>query len=272
MIKFLKTVIVIFLFSTLTANAQDNKHAFKDGEKLRYIASYKIGFINVDVATIDFSVKREIRDSIDSYKINAVGEVLKEYNWFFSLRDDYYVWLDYGTLKPFYFENFIQEGDYTLESTYKYDWSSMKVKTYVNRPVWSAPKNRELDLNSNSLDGLSLFFNLRNLPIEDMEIGVPKSLDVVFANRIRHVEYRYMGKDKIRIRGFGKVNALKIVCQLANDSGVSFDDGDEFELWLSDDANRIPLYIDTPIKVGSVRARLANYKNLVAPFENTRHK
>ena len=268
MFKFSKIFIVIFLFCIPSINAQEKELAFKDGEKLRYVANYKIGFINVDIATIDFVVKQEMRDGIDSYKINAVGEILEEYNWFFEMKDDYYVWVDSKTLKPHYFENSIKEGSYTLESRYKYDWLNMKVKTYENRPVWSAPKNRELDLKSNSLDGLSLFYNLRNICIEDMEIGVADTLNVVFANRIRRVAYKYMGKEMIRVKGLGnKIRAIKIKCELADDSGVSVTDGAEFDLWLSDDHNRIPLYIDSPIRVGSVRARLVDYKNLVKPFK-----
>lgn len=263
-------LLLLIVFSTVTALAQsgssDKARAFKGGEKLRYVANYKIGFMNVDVATVDFTVKEEVKDGINSYKINALAKMLPQYNYFFELKDDYYVWLDRTTLKPFYFENFIKEGSYTLESYYKYDWLKMKVKTYENRPVWDSPKIREFEIFQNSLDGLSLFYNLRNIPLEKLKVGVVDTLNVVFANKIRRIAYRYIGKESMRIKGLGKVNTVKFICQLANASGVSFEDGSEFELWLSDDQNRIPLYINTPIKVGSVRGRLIDYEGLMIPF------
>lgn len=254
------------LFFSTHLEAQP-KRAFKGGEELRYVAEYKVGLFNVDIAVVDFSVKEENRGGKPSYRVNALAQVLDQYRYFFDMRDDYYVWLDKTTLKPFYFENFIKEGTYTLESNYVYDWKKMKVSTYENRPVWDTPRRREFELYHNSLDGLSLFYNLRSLPIENMKVGVADTLNVVFANKIRRVAYRFVGREVKKIKGLGRFNTLKFRCQLADGSGVSFEDGSEFELWLSDDDNRIPLYIETPIRVGSVRGRLVDFKGLVAPLK-----
>lgn len=261
----------VLLFFALLISAENlfaqQKHAFKGGEELRYVAEYKVGLFNVDIAMIDFTVTEELhRGGKPSYKVNALAQVLPQYRYFFDMRDNYYVWLDKTTLKPHYFENFIKEGSYTLESNYFYDWTKMKVHTYENRPVWETPKRREFDLFPTSLDALSLFYNLRSLPIENMKLNVSDTLEVVFANKIRRVAYRFVGREEFKIKGLGKFKSLKFKCQLADNSGVSFEDGSEFTLWLSDDANRIPLYIETPIKVGSVRARLVDYRGLVGPL------
>lgn len=256
--------VLFFSYAPLCAQ---HKRAFKGGEELRYVAEYKVGLFNVDIAMIDFTVTEdEHRGNKPSYKVNALAQVLPQYRYFFDMRDNYYVWLDKVTLKPFYFENFIKEGSYTLESHYVYDWTKMKVNTYENRPVWDAPKRREFNLLPTSLDALSLFYNLRSLPIEKMKLNIPDTLEVVFANKIRRVAYRFVGREDFKIKGMGKFKSLKFRCQLADNSGVSFEDGSEFTLWLSDDANRIPLYIETPIKVGSVRARLVDYRGLVEPL------
>lgn len=253
--------------STISLTAQ-HKRAFKGGEELRYVAEYKIGLFNVDIAVVDFTVKEEHRGNKPTYKVNAVAQVLDQYKYFFDMRDDYYVWLDHATLKPLYFENFIREGSYTLESNYVYDWIKMKVKTYENRPVWDNPKRREFELFHNSLDGLSLFYNLRSMPTESLKVGVADTLNVVFANKIRRIQYRFIGREVKKVKGLGRFKTLKFRCQLADGSGVSFEDGSEFTLWLSDDNNRIPLYIETPIRVGSVRGRLVDYKGLVSPLKS----
>lgn len=265
--KIFKFSLFFILFFTAETLFAQQKRAFKGGEELRYVAEYKVGLFNVDIAMIDFTVTEELhRGGRPSYKVNALAQVMPQYRYFFDMRDDYYVWLDKTTLKPFYFENFIKEGSYTLESNYVYDWGKMKVSTYENRPVWDAPKRREFDLFPSSLDALSLFYNLRTLPIEKMKVNVPDTLEVVFANKIRRVAYRFVGREEFKIKGQGKFKSLKFKCQLADNSGVSFEDGSEFTLWLSDDNNRIPLYIETPIKVGSVRARLVDYRGLVEPL------
>ena len=47
-----------------------------------------------------------------------------------------------------------------------------------------------------------------------------------------------------------------------------FKDGSEFTIWISDDRNKIPLYLESPIRVGSVRVRLLNVSNLKYPFSS----
>lgn len=241
--------------------------AFKDGERLTYVAEYKVSIINVEVATIDITTKATDYKGQKSFKINALAKTLPSYNWFFEMRDEYSVWVDHSTLKPIYFENSIREGSYTLESNYVYNWDKMVVNTYENRPVWKEPKLVEMAIKENSLDAVSLFFNLRNVDVDELEVGKAYHLDIVFANRIRTVGYKFLGREDRRIRGLGKLGTLKFICQLANDSGESFNDGDEFNLWLSDDKNKIPLYVESPIRVGSIRARLKSYENLVEPLK-----
>ena len=68
------------------------------------------------------------------------------------------------------------------------------------------------------------------------------------------------------IKGVGKFRTLKFVCELATSSGESFKDGSEFYLWISDDLNKIPLYLESPIRIGSVRVRLLDASNLKYPL------
>ena len=49
---------------------------------------------------------------------------------------------------------------------------------------------------------------------------------------------------------------------------IGLDDGTEFEVWISDDRNKIPLYIKSPIKVGSVQAYLTSYEGLRYPLDS----
>jgi len=44
-----------------------------------------------------------------------------------------------------------------------------------------------------------------------------------------------------------------------------FPDGGEMNIWVSDDKNRLPLLIESPLSVGSVRAVLKKHKGLRNP-------
>ena len=156
-------LVLIAVFPTLL---MAQSRAFKGGEQLRYVAQYKIGLFNVDIATIDMVTQDETFKGEKCYKINAVGQVLPQYRWFFDMRDEYSVWLDKTSLKPLYFENDIKEGSYTLVSNYVYDWNKMSVRTYENRPVWDEPQIKEHTIEENSLEALSLFHSLRNISLD----------------------------------------------------------------------------------------------------------
>ena len=64
----------------------------------------------------------------------------------------------------------------------------------------------------------------------------------------------------------GRFRTLKFMCQIGTSDGYSFTDGSEFTLWISDDQNKIPLYIESPIRVGSIQAYITAYKGLKYPL------
>ena len=64
----------------------------------------------------------------------------------------------------------------------------------------------------------------------------------------------------------GKFKTLKFECQLGTTEGFSFTDGTVFTLWISDDENKIPLYIESPVRVGSITPIFRATKGLNTPM------
>jgi hypothetical protein len=50
-------------------------------------------------------------------------------------------------------------------------------------------------------------------------------------------------------------------------AGAVFNENTQMNVWVSDDRNRIPLLIESPISVGSVKIVLKSYKGLRYDFE-----
>ena len=75
--------------------------------------------------------------------------------------------------------------------------------------------------------------------------------------------FTYHGREVREVRGLGRVNTLKFSCQLVNDVVDSFEEGSEFFVWISDDGNKVPVFLESPLRVGSVRARLVEYGGLM---------
>ena len=71
----------------------------------------------------------------------------------------------------------------------------------------------------------------------------------------------YKGKaSNKKIKGLGRYDALVISPELI--TGDVFPEGSEMKVYASDDENRIPLLIESPVSVGSVKAILKSYSGL----------
>jgi len=50
--------------------------------------------------------------------------------------------------------------------------------------------------------------------------------------------------------------------------GTIFEGGELMSVWVSDDPNHIPLRIESPISVGSVKVDMMGYRNLRYPLKS----
>jgi hypothetical protein len=72
--------------------------------------------------------------------------------------------------------------------------------------------------------------------------------------------------EKQRIRGMGKFNTHLIAPDLI--AGHIFEEGTKMKIWISADSNKIPLLIESPVAVGSIKAVLKEYKGLKHDFSS----
>ena len=82
-------------------------------------------------------------------------------------------------------------------------------------------------------------------------------------NEVYSLYIKYIGNEKIKTK-FGKFNAIKFKPLLIK--GTIFEGGEGMTVWVSDDANHIPLRIESPIVVGSVKVDMMGYDNLRYPL------
>lgn len=264
------TVVALLLAIHITLFAAERKLPFKDGETLTYAVSYRAALVpNTEVAEVVFRTTRTTLDDEAVFHVYANARCYPFFRWFYDLNDTYQVWFDTTSLRPVKFTGNLEEGKYRFVSKYLYNWDSMVINTkYRNlkRPNYSF---KNMKSSNNSYDALSLFYNLRAKDITaDFTAGRNEILELVLEDTIRKVNYKYLGREVKNIKGLGKFKTLKFSCQLATSTGESFEDGTEFFLWISDDKNKIPLYIESPIKVGSIRGKLIKYTNLAYPLDS----
>lgn len=259
-----------FLFSILLAAAVSPLFAqfYHPGEELFYRVSYKAKmFPNTEVGAVEIRTSEERSDGRNFYKVEGIGRTLPTYRWFYNLEDIYTVWIDNQTLRPVRFVSDLREGDYTFQSYYTYLWPDSTVLTRWRsrqRPF----QEKNMTLTNESLDAISLFFNLRSAEAEDFRVDEVGTLQMILQDTIKHIHYRYLGRENKKIRNMGRFRTLKFECQLGTTEGYSFTDGTIFTIWISDDRNKIPLYIESPVKIGSIQAYISGFKGLKYPLES----
>jgi hypothetical protein len=79
---------------------------------------------------------------------------------------------------------------------------------------------------------------------------------------------KYLGKDVMTTR-YGKFKVIKLAPLLVK--GTIFKDGDKMVVWVTDDENHIPVRIETPIAVGSIKVDMVGYENLRHPLSSLIH-
>ena len=262
----MRQYIISLLLTLLCIAAQ--AQLYVPGERLNYKMSYRAKlFPNTEVANVVMQTTETTLDGEPVYKVYGLGQTAKAFNWIFPVKDAYTVWVDPTTLRTKRFDADLKEGDYTRRSTFVFDWKNKKVHTR-----WQTRQRpeefREMAITEQSMDAISLYFNMRTVAEEQIKEGFARDLELVLEDTVRYLKFRYEGREEKRIKNLGRFNTLKFRCKIATSDGYAFQDGTEFEVWISDDRNKIPLYIKSPIKVGSVQAYLTSYEGLRYPLDS----
>jgi hypothetical protein len=229
--------------------------SFKSGEVITFKVFYSVIGLYVDAGTASFSVKDSKINGKPVFHITGLGTSNPSYDWIFRVRDRYESFVDTVTLKPYTFIRHVEEGKYRKDELVKFYHNERKaVTTKGTYPITDCMQ-----------DVLSAIYFARNIDFSTYKVGdkIPFSL---FLDDASHDIYiRYLGKETIKTR-YGRFKAIKFSPMLI--SGTIFSGGELMTVWVSDDGNRLPLRIESPITVGSVKVDMMGYRNLRYPLQS----
>ena len=268
--KNLITYLLLLLLSLATALAQQSgvQPAFCDGEVLTLKVSYRAKLIpNTEVATVVMSVADTTINDRPYYCIYANARTMPSWRWFYNLNDTYRSYIDTTTFRPILSTSQIRENGYRAWSRFEYDWEN-GVSINTKQRKQDPPTEHRIPIKGESYDGVSLFYDLRTIDPATLVEDEERTLALLLNDTVRYINYRYLGRESKRVRNVGTFRTLKFSCQLATSTGESFEDGSEFFIWISDDRNKIPIFFESPIRVGSVRAYISKFEGLRFPVES----
>ena len=246
------------ILSPTSAAAQNNylpTDAFKHGEKITFTVFYNVIGMYVNAGTAVLTTKKEKYNNAAAYHVVAEGVTNKKYDWIFKVRDRYESYFDSETLKPYKFARDVNEGDV-----------SFKEEVHFNRKNNTAvSNNKAYKVPHGVMDVINAMFYARNIDYNAYNVGDKVSFSMFLDNQVYNMYIRYMGKEEVKTR-YGTFRAIKLKPLLLK--GSIFEGGEKMTLWVTDDANHIPVRVETKIAVGSVKVDMMNYENIKHPLRS----
>ena len=226
---------------------------FLNGERITLKVFYNVIGIYVDAGTASFSTDLENFNGKTTYHIVGEGRSNSSYDWIFKVRDRYETYIDTATLKPYKFIRNIDEGGYRKyeKVTFNHDASSV----VTTKGVYKAPDCIQ--------DVLSAIYYARNINFDNYNPGDKINFTMFMDDEVHNLYIRYLGKETVKTR-YGKFRSIKFKPLLIK--GTIFEGGEKMTVWVSDDGNHLPLRIESPISVGSLKVDMMGYRNLRYPL------
>lgn len=254
--KVLFLIGLISISATLQADSDFcgiRNRSFSNGENITLVVFYNALGIYVNAGTANFNLSQEKLGVNPVYHIVGTGVTNSSYDWIFKVRDRYETYIDTATLKPYKFIRNVQEGNYKKYENITFNHTANTALSTDG--VYKVPNCVQ--------DIISAIYYARNINFDDYKIGDKIPFSMFMDNEIYNMYIRYLGKETIKTR-YGKFRAIKFKPLLVK--GNMFEGGEKMVVYVSDDENKIPVRIESPLVVGSVKVDMMSYKNLRYPL------
>jgi hypothetical protein len=262
----------ILILSKTSASAQEcasRNFTFKPGEELVYIASYDWFVIWTEVAEVKMTITETEYQGKPVYHYLALGQTFKNWDLFFKVRDKFETYVDKETLQPYVSSREVREGNYKQND--KYFFNRDKGVVYSYNTTNDHPQTIDtLPIQSCTFDIMSAMLYARNIDFAKYNKGDSIPISVLLDKEIYPIYFRFLGVEKYKVKHVGEFECIKF--SVLTVEGEMFHEGENMTVWVTNDKNRIPIYAESPVLVGSVRVQIADVKNNRYPFSSLKKK
>ncbi len=251
---------ILFLFSCLSAFPQSHRTvqnaAFVRGEKLTFRVAFNsalTGSITGGKATMEVKNENKIIDNRSTYHVVGEGKTTGFIEFFYKIHDRFESYFDQDALIS---RQFIRR---TRENKYKKD--DLVIFRQDDRLAVSLTKVAKVPANIHDI--ISAFYYARTLDISDLKPGGIIEIPFFLDDSVYHSKVIFKGRETVETK-LGKFRCIAFRPMVA--TGYAFDDPYPITIWLTDDANRLPVLIDSEQAVGRGRVELVSYSGLANPI------
>jgi len=255
-----------FTFPAVSQTGCVNQNtAYSPGEELNYKVIYNWGMIWLESGQSSFKVSSTQIKNRTIYVFNGTGSTYTSYDWFYKVQDVFESYVDSATLRPLIFSASIREGSKKEKNNYTFNFQTQEARTNIvrgNKPV----KEDTVKTTACTIDVLTAIYYARNIDYSNCKKNDTIGMSLLLDGKVHPIYIRYLGKAPYDGGLLGKFNCIKFSPLLVE--GSIFKGGEGMTVWVTNDKNKIPVYIETPIVVGSIKVKLISYKGLRNPEES----
>ncbi len=245
MLRFTLFLISLFVLSTSTYSNTPVKSADK-GEHLKYVIHY--GIVRGGKASL--KLKSDKINGKEVYHATLTGRTVGLFNTLYRVKDTYESFFDKETLLPIKAIRDIKEGSYKRYNEVTFDREQNQI---------NSQRSGIKDVPVGIHDILSAFYFARAYYFNsDLEVGQVVKIQTYFADEEFLLQFRFMGYENIKSK-IGNVKCYKFIPIVQ--TGRAFEDEDDMKIWISADANKIPVRVQFDLFLGSLRCDLINFSN-----------
>ena len=228
--------------------------SFDTGEIIEYKVHY--GFMNAAEALMVIDDELHTVNGRPCYKIDVYGKSTGMFDLFLRIRDNWGTYLDTASIIPQKSYRKIEEGKYRKHEVV--DFYHMQERVEVNnfkKGEWKPVEHYEIDRYTQ--DMVSGYYFLRTVDFDQLEIGEVIEMKGFFDDETYDFEIRFLGREEVKTK-LGKIRSLVLSPIMPENS--LFDGENSIQVWISDDANKVPLKVKAEMFVGAVEIDILSYQ------------
>lgn len=237
----------LLFFSFLPLKAAGQPMPFAPGEKLTF--SLRWGIFSAGKAVLEVHPMTEI-DGEEAFHFSLTVKTNAFIDRIYKVRDRFDAFAASDMDRSLLYLKEQREGRSERDIAVTFDWDNQQAQ-YAN----FGEKEEPIDIYPSAFDPMSIFYAFRYHLVNGVE-----EVELPFTDGKRSVMGRgRLGESEIVSVPAGNFEAISITPDLS-DVGGYFEDSDNssLEIWVTDDAYRIPVRLASKVVVGTIRADLVS--------------
>ena len=225
-------ILIAILFTLTYSNNLIDK-------KLNYDIEYK----NIYAGEAFLLINEDSLYNTKVLKLKSNLRTNKFVDFFYKIRDEIIIYMDYDDLSLLKVINKISEGKYKKNHNAILD---KKSKSIIS-------KNKKIIIKNKVYAPLSIIYSLRKklLHIDDIY-----EYEIYNMNKLKNINMNVIGREKVNTP-FGEYNTIVLSPKSDGNESVIKNNGD-MKIWFTDNKNRYPIKIEIKLNHGSIVLLLNN--------------